>query len=509
MNHMSIRLMKGLGCLIILSVLPAAPALSRAQGYKPPQDQIAFAHAEALAMEYTERVSVDSEGDQWLVPSENAQVSDNGQYVVFRSDAANLFPLKSGADNPTGKYPLDDYWGDTFVHDRQTGETNLVSVNSEGERADNDSWDADISAEGRFVVFATSASNLGECDQLQGCSIGVYIHDRQSGETHRVSRAFDGGQEDDYSNRPSISGDGNQVAFQSDSTNLIEGDTNGATDIFVANLSSGAKIRVSVASDGQQANAPSRNPEISANGRFVVFESFADNLLPGDGNNTCDNNYDGIYVENCPDIFLHDLLTGQTNLVSVLTDGTQADGWSSNATISGDGRMVAFTSAASNLDGFEDDYTCDTDGDLEYDDNCPDIFVHNLNTGVTAIITRTYNGGEAVGASDFPSLSAGGRFVSFESDSEHLVEEDANGKRDIFVYDRQTGKNKRVSVSSTGTDANDVSSGSSISADGQFIAFTSYADNLIIGDTNDNRDVFVHFQVITRLLHLPVVFKTK
>ena len=154
MNHISIRLMRGLGCLIILSVLPTTQALSRTERYKSLQDQIAIDHAEALVIEFTERVSVDSEGAQWLVPSENAQISDNGQFVVFRSDAANLFHFKTGADNPTGKEPLDDYWGDTFVHDRQTGETSLVSVNSEGERADNDSWDADISADGRFVVFA-------------------------------------------------------------------------------------------------------------------------------------------------------------------------------------------------------------------------------------------------------------------------------------------------------------------------------------------------------------------
>jgi Tol biopolymer transport system component len=443
-----------------------------------------------------------------MVNSENAQISDNGQFVVFRSNAANLFPLKTGANHPTGKEPLDDYWGDTFVHDLQTGETSLVSINSEGVRADNDSWDADISADGRFVVFATSASNLGECDQLQGCRIGVYIHDRQSGETHRVSKAPDGGQEDVDSRSPSISGDGNQVAFQSGSTNLIEGDTNESTDIFVANLSSGVIIRVSVDSTGQQANAPSYKPEISANGRFVVFESFADNLVPGDSNNTCDNNLDGISIENCPDIFLHDLLTGQTTLVSILTNGTQSDGWSRNATISGDGSVVAFASTGSNLDGFEDDYACDTDSDLEEDDNCPDVFLRNLNTGVTTIITRTVTGGAALGWADFPSLSASGRFVSFESDSEHLVEEDASGNTDIFVYDSQTGKNKRVSVSSTGTEANDNSIGSSISADGQLIAFTSYADNLVIGDTNENSDVFVHFQVITRLLHLPVVFKT-
>jgi Tol biopolymer transport system component len=114
-----------------------------------------------------------------------------------------------------------------------------------------------------------------------------------------------------------------------------------------------------------------------------------------------------------PGHFLHDLLTGQTTLVSVLTDGDQADGWSSNAAISGDGSLVAFASAAGNLDGFEDDYTCDTDHDAEYDDNCPDIFLRDLTTGLTTIITRTYNGNEALGASDFPSFSAGGRFISF------------------------------------------------------------------------------------------------
>ena len=158
------------------------------------------------------------------------------------------------------------------------------------------------------------------------------------GNTTRVSVASDGTQSNNSSYNPSISANGRYVAFESEATNLVRGDTNNFRDIFVHDRQTGQTTRVSVASDGTQANGHSYDPSISADGRYVAFASLANNLVSGDTNDQ-------------QDIFVHDRQTGQTTRVSVASDGTQASGHSFNPSISADGRYVAFVSSASNLVG--------------------------------------------------------------------------------------------------------------------------------------------------------------
>jgi Tol biopolymer transport system component len=355
---------------------------------------------------------------------------------------------------------------DVFVHDRQTGQTTRVSVASDGTQGNDGSNSISISADGRYVAFRSHASNLVSGD-TNGTG-DVFVHDRQTGQTTRVSVASDGTQGNglsSYNSSPSISADGRYVAFNSEASNLVSGDTNGTTDVFLHDRQTGQTTRVSVASDGTQGNSPAYRPSISADGRYVAFESYASNLVSGDTNSTWD-------------VFVHVQQTGQTLRVSVASDGTQGSGLSFYPSFSADGRYVAFISEASNL------VSGDTNGTR-------DIFVHGQ-TGQTTRVSVASEGAEGNGVSEVPSISADGRYVAFVSNASNLVSGDTNSIWDVFVHDRQTGQTIRVSVASDGTQGNGSSILPSISADGRYVAFESDASNLVSGDTNGYTDVFVH-----------------
>jgi hypothetical protein len=309
----------------------------------------------------------------------------------------------------------------------------------------------------------SSASNLVEDDT--NYMYDVFVHDRETRQTTCVSIASDGSQGDWDSEWPSISADGRYVAFHSYAINLVEDDTNGKRDIFVHDRETGETTRVSVASDGSEGNEYSEWPSISADGRYVAFYSKANNLVSGDTN--------VMY-----DVFVHDRETRQTTRVSIASDGSQGNGNSQSSSISADGRYVAFGSYASNLVGG------DTNGR-------GDVFVHDRETGETTRVSVASDGSQGYGDSFAGSISADGRYVAFGSEANNLVEDDTNGKRDIFIHDRETGETTRVSVASDGSQGNDFSYGASISAYGRCVAFTSEASNLVDDDTNNLKDVFV------------------
>src|SRR5947209_1614213 len=258
--------------------------------------------------------------------------------------------------------------------------------------------------------------------------------------TVRVSVASDGTEGNDVSLGSALSADGRFVAFDSAATDLVAGDTNGVSDVFVHDRQTGTTERVSVASDGAQGNGSSGlvtfafPPALSADGRFVAFVSFATNLVASDTNGATD-------------VFVHDRQTGTTERVSVASDGTEGNAASAGATLSADGRFVAFHSAATNL------VAGDTNG-------TNDVFVHDRQTGTTERVSVN-------GFSAGPALSADGRFVAFHSTATNLVAGDTNGATDVFVHDRQTGTTERVSVASDGTQGNDASSYPALSADGR------------------------------------------
>ena len=299
---------------------------------------------------------------------------------------------------------------DVFVHDRQTGQTTRVSVASDGSQGNDSSLGSSISTDGRYVAFESEASNLVSVDTNE--TGDVFVHDRHTGQTTRVSVASDGTQGNSDSGSPSISADGRYVAFTSDASNLVSGDMNGVYDVFVHDRQSGQTTRLSLASDGTQGNVESMWPSISADGRYVAFASAASNLVSGDTNESYD-------------IFVHDRQTGQTTRVSLASDGTQGDYDSSlPPSISADGRYVAFASLASNL------VSGDTNGVY-------DVFVHDRQTGQTTRLSVASDGTQGDDSSYFfYSISADGRYVAFSSTATNLVSGDTNDFGDVFVRDR-------------------------------------------------------------------------
>ena len=229
---------------------------------------------------------------------------------------------------------------DVYVRDRQMGKTDRVSVNSTGGQANNDSGDPSISSDGRYVTFYSKATNLIPNDT--NGSWDVFVHDRQSGKTKLVSANSSGGQGNGWSSYPSISGKGRYVAFISSATNLVTGDTNGKVDVFVHDRQTDKTERVSVNSNGGEANSDCgdlnswRCVSISDDGRFIVFESKASNLVSGDTNNR-------------EDVFLHDRTTKKTVRLSVNDNGIQGNNHSDRPSIAPDGRYVVFQSKADNL----------------------------------------------------------------------------------------------------------------------------------------------------------------
>jgi Tol biopolymer transport system component len=344
------------------------------------------------------------------------------------------------------------------------GTTTRVSVASDGTEGNNNSNYSAISADGRYVAFRSSADNLVVGDT--NSEYDIFVHDRQSGQTTRVSIASDGIQANDESLFTDISDDGRYVAFASVATNLVVDDTNGVTDIFVYDRQTGTTSRVSISSDATQANGFSGLLSSSGDGRYIAFQSHATNLVSNDTNGE-------------QDIFVHDRQSGQTTLISVASDGTQGNQSSGYPELSSDGRYVAFHSRASNL------VLSDTN-------NAEDIFVHDRQTGQTTRVSVSSSNAEANGYSQEPTISADGRYIAFRSTASNLISNDMNMDEDIFVHDQQTGQTTRVSVASDGTEANSYSYVSHISSTGLYVVFESGARNLVVGDTNKTQDIFVH-----------------
>ncbi|MCC6954599.1 MAG: PD40 domain-containing protein, partial [Deltaproteobacteria bacterium] len=221
-----------------------------------------------------------------------------------------------------------------FVTDLLTNTTRRASVSSSSVEGSAASASTAISADGRYIVYRSSATNL-----VAGDTNGVddiFMFDMQTATTTRVNVSSSGAQATTQALRPSISGDGRYVTFHSDASNLVSGDTNGVTDIFVRDLLTGTTRRVSVNSSGVEANGASLRGTLSADGRFIAFVSSASNLVSGDTNGV-------------DEVFVHDLLTGSTSIASTDTNGTFANAAATGPQISADGQYVAWASGATNL----------------------------------------------------------------------------------------------------------------------------------------------------------------
>jgi Tol biopolymer transport system component len=335
--------------------------------------------------------------------------------------------------------------------------TERVSVSSTGEQANWHSYYPAISADGRFVAFSSDATNLVR-DDTNG-KADVFVRDRLLGTTERVSVSSDEEQGNNhsafYGHSIAISADGTLVVFDSFASNLVTGDTNGYPDIFVPDRVAGTTERLSVSSTGEEASGGwCEQPSVSADGSFVAFASHADNLVPGDTNGH-------------EDVFVRDRLTQTTERVSISTAGDQGtgagipDSW--QPSISADGQVVAFMSFAENL----------VPGDTNNDG---DVFVRDREAHTTERVSVSTAGDQANGLSQFPSISADGRLVAFESSATNLLPGDYSIAGDVFVYDRHLRVLEPISVSTCGEHPPvEQSRRPSISAGGRFIAFTTTA----------------------------------
>lgn len=342
-----------------------------------------------------ERLSVSSSNAQGHSKSLKPVPSTDGTIVTFQSTASNLV---TGDTN--GKL-------DIFVRDRSAYVTRRVSVSSSNGQANGDSSYPQVSPNGRYVVFASVASNLASSDR--NTLSDIFRHDLQTGQTGHVSVGVAGAQANGNSLYPAISGDGRYIAFHSTASNLVSGDTNGWTDVFVRDMQTGQTQRVSVSASGAQGSGNSTYPDLSDDGRYVIFISKARNLASGDTNSF-------------NDLFLHDRTNDVTKRLTKGVGNTQINGNTISPESSGNGQVIVFGSEASNL----------VSGDSN---RVADIFVVNQQTGVIRRLS-VGNAGQQGNQRHFQQhISQDGTHVVYSTTSGNLVSGDTNGAQDVFLSD--------------------------------------------------------------------------
>lgn len=395
----------------------------------------------------TKRVSVNSTGAQGNGVSFGSAISSDGRLVAFYSDSNNFVPDDTNSAN------------DIFVHDMQTNNTTRVSVTSTAVEGNGGSANPSVSSDGRYIAFQSSASNLVTNDT--NGRTDIFVHDMLTGNTTLVSVHSDGVQGDDKSLDPVISSDGQYIAFESSAYTLVDEYTNGVDNIYLHNLQTGNTSVVSVSSIGEVGGSDSRNPAISSDGRYIAFESDASNLVSGDTNGKVDifvhdmqtgittrvsvNSSGGQYFESYDpaissdgryivfysqdqplairQIYIHDQQTRKTELVSVNSSGTEGNYDSYAPAITSDGRYVAFSSYSTNLIPNWTNYNMQ-------------IYLRDQQSGKIRQISVNSEGVQGDLSSNSPAISSEGRYIAFESRAGNLIDSDTNGQRDIFIHDR-------------------------------------------------------------------------
>jgi Tol biopolymer transport system component len=398
------------------------------------------AQFDGFAFENTEELTY----DMYAHPS----ISADGRYVAFSCRRCV----------PDPPFSFTDCIELVFVWDRDSDDVYLASADSAGVEANGDSSHPFMASDGGFVAFDSTADNLVPGDA--GSCRDVFVRYLPAGPTERVSVDSMGDEADRPSYAPAVSADGRYVSFHSWATNLVDDDFNELADVFVRDLQDDQTERVSISSAGGEGNMSSMESAISGDGRYVVFASGADNLSADDANLAWD-------------ILRHDCDSGVTEPAAKRYIFTESNGWSEGASISGDGRFVAWSG-------------CSNNHLLADDTGYFDIFLFDTETGITALVTQGHDGSPADGNSFDPVLSGNGRYVAFTSQASNLVPDDLNGYWDAFVYDRLTQEISLVSVNSLGAQVECNSEALDISADGQAVLML-FAD----GTTRDSGGLYV------------------
>jgi Tol biopolymer transport system component len=380
-------------------------------------------------------------------------ISADGRFVAFQSDAPNL--VDGDTNNTT----------DVFVRDTTTGTTTRVNVSGTGEQANQISTRPIISADGTHVLFLSSASNL-----VPGSGPVVndlFIRDVVAGTTAQVNVSHDGSQLTMFgvAFAYGLSADGRYVVFGSPASNVVPGDTNNATDIFVRDVVAGTTARANLTDADAEIHGGSYDAGISGNGRFVVFSSDSPDLLGGSG---------------LPHrVFVRDLRAGTTEPVSVGVGGVAPNGDSAEPAISADGRFVTFTSSATNLVSGSDT------------NDAQDVFVRDRVAGTTGLVSTAADDTAANADSVQPQISADGRSVAFLSDATDLSGGTGAGRTHVYRRDLDTALTRRVNVADSGAPVALYSTIFSLAAGGSLVAFVSAAPDVVAGDINGAPDVFV------------------
>ncbi|MFJ4227143.1 S-layer protein [Paenarthrobacter nicotinovorans] len=378
--------------------------------------------------------------DQPTIPA----VSADGRFVAFVSASADL----AGGSDVNGAE-------DVFVKDMQTGITRLVSATPSGGSGNGKSGEPSISADGRFVAFSSRATDLVPEDFSR--LTDVFVRDMVAGTTKLVSGTPAGLAGDGNSIDPSISDDGHAIAFTSTAKNLVDGDTNGSSDVFVRDMTTQTSRLISVTTAGVTGNGWSSDGSISADGNFVAYSSFSDNLVAGDS--------PAAYS----DVFVHDLVRGTTKLVSATPGGGVGNDASYVPTISGDGRFVAFSSYASDLEASEPTESRGTN----------DVFVRDTDTGTTRLVSVNPVSGQSNDWSHSPDISNDGRYVSFISTGLNMVTGTTTTAEDVYVRDMSTGATRLVTVSASGESVDEWFIQQSLSGDGRYVVFSSFGNDFL------------------------------
>ncbi|UNO43329.1 hypothetical protein [Streptomyces sp. MST-110588] len=424
-------------------LLGGAPAVAccAAALLAPPAAAGAGTGTESAHKPRTEWASAPWQGAPDRLTATAPAVSGNGRYVAFQAG-----PRVTGPPGPpSGSWQI-------HVRDLWTGAVETVSVTADGRPSAKNASTPAISDDGRYVSFTSPASDLVPGDTNNAWD--VFVRDRHTGTTRRVSMDQDGGQIAGGAFYPALSGDGHHAAFQTRQA-LDPEDTNKAGDIFVRDLRAGTTRRVSLADDGAQSDGESRYPELSRDGRTVAFISDAGNLV-----------HDGPQRPG-QKLYVRDLRAGTTVRGSVYPDGTVSGVSLSDGALSPDGRYAAFTSGAH-------------------------VYLRDLRGRSTRQVDVTYDGSEPSMWSYKPKVSPQGRYVHFGSNSDNLVPGDTNGWSDVFVRDLREGTTRRLSLTHDGAQAErGISSSPSPSLSGRVVAFESNADNLVPQPTGGTDQVFV------------------